>query len=167
MEIVVDGKLHGLKWSAAHIIPNHPKCGRLHGHDYVLSVRIDIEDNDSIKNTLSQQGYILDFGDIKDIAKEVIKEMDHHFLLPIKHNLININGEDYAEYYGIVLQKNHIFELNVPIVSSENLAKYFENIMMRRIGLLISELRAHDKLGWFNYSVHVAVFEGEGQGAWM
>ena len=71
MELVIEGKTQGLKWSAAHVIPGHPKCGRLHGHDYTVDVKIQMPASMENVETIQKKGYLLDYGDIKKVAKEI------------------------------------------------------------------------------------------------
>jgi len=52
----------------AHYLPDHPKCGRLHGHTYKVELVIAGE------NT---SGMILDFGVMKKILREIVYEYDH------------------------------------------------------------------------------------------
>lgn len=58
---------------AAHVLPWHPgKCSRLHGHTY----RIDV----SVTGPLNQNGIVIDFGEIKSTAAQVISPLDHTLL---------------------------------------------------------------------------------------
>ena len=52
----------------AHFLPEHPKCGRLHGHTYKVELTIEGETRD---------GMVLDFADLKQIARGVFAEYDH------------------------------------------------------------------------------------------
>ena len=38
MRLEIDGEHAGVKFSACHFIAGHEKCGRLHGHSYVVSM---------------------------------------------------------------------------------------------------------------------------------
>jgi 6-pyruvoyltetrahydropterin/6-carboxytetrahydropterin synthase len=55
----------------AHFLPNHPKCGAIHGHTYKVEVIITGE---------NKTGMILDFGDMKQIIRDVLAEYDHKSL---------------------------------------------------------------------------------------
>lgn len=55
----------------AHFLPNHPKCGVIHGHTYKVEVIITGE---------NKTGMILDFGDMKQIIRNVLAEYDHKSL---------------------------------------------------------------------------------------
>ena len=60
-------------FSAAHIIPGHPKCGRMHGHNYKVEV--------SVTGELSgPQNWIMDFGELDKIVKPLIDRLDHRFI---------------------------------------------------------------------------------------
>lgn len=63
-------------FEAAHALPTFPeghKCRRLHGHSFrvevVVSGPLDPE-----------QGYLIDYGDIKAAAEPIIKQLDHYYL---------------------------------------------------------------------------------------
>lgn len=61
----------------AHRVPNHKsKCKNLHGHRY----RIEVAVNDKVitEPGASDEGMVIDFGDLKEIMMEVIdKKLDH------------------------------------------------------------------------------------------
>lgn len=59
-----------IRISAGHRILHHDgKCSRPHGHNYQITVKI--------KGTLSEEGWVVDKGDVTD----VIDEWDHMFLV--------------------------------------------------------------------------------------
>jgi 6-pyruvoyltetrahydropterin/6-carboxytetrahydropterin synthase len=62
-----------LDFAAAHLIPNHPKCGKLHGHNYRTEIRL-------LGDALNSMGFLIDFGDLKAAASNVIAALDHSFL---------------------------------------------------------------------------------------
>jgi len=62
-------------FSAAHRIENHPKCGRLHGHNYKVVVTLG-------GDTLPSDGMLLDFGAVDKIVKPIIDGLlDHRYLV--------------------------------------------------------------------------------------
>ena len=72
------------KFSAAHSIPGHEKCGRVHGHNF----RVEIE----IEGDVRENGMVMDFFDLKKHLKEVLVEFDHRLLneiidIPTSENL--------------------------------------------------------------------------------
>jgi 6-pyruvoyltetrahydropterin/6-carboxytetrahydropterin synthase len=54
---------------SAHFLPGHPKCGTLHGHTYKVEIAIEGE---------NRTGMVIDFADLKKIARGVLSEYDHH-----------------------------------------------------------------------------------------
>lgn len=70
-----------LEFDAGHRIPNHKsQCRNLHGHRYVIEITLggDIISNEKI----SEDGMVMDFSDVKRIAREsVVDVWDHAFLV--------------------------------------------------------------------------------------
>jgi len=70
-----------LEFDAGHRIPSHnSQCRHLHGHRYALEVTLS---GDIImQEDVSEQGMVMDFSDVKRIAKErVVDAWDHAFLV--------------------------------------------------------------------------------------
>lgn len=82
------GRDQPIRISAGHRILHHEgKCSRPHGHNYAVSV--------SITGTLTEEGWIVDKGDITGI----ISEWDHRFLVEEGDPLIEAfeaSGDDDA-----------------------------------------------------------------------
>jgi 6-pyruvoyltetrahydropterin/6-carboxytetrahydropterin synthase len=55
----------------AHFLPSHPKCGALHGHTYKVEVTVEGRVKD---------GMVIDFGDLKQVVREVLAHYDHRSL---------------------------------------------------------------------------------------
>jgi 6-pyruvoyltetrahydropterin/6-carboxytetrahydropterin synthase len=70
-----------LEFDAGHRIPNHKsQCRNLHGHRYVIEITLggDIISNEKA----SEDGMVMDFSDVKRIAREsVVDVWDHAFLV--------------------------------------------------------------------------------------
>jgi 6-pyruvoyltetrahydropterin/6-carboxytetrahydropterin synthase len=70
-----------LEFDAGHRIPNHAsQCKHLHGHRYAIEVTLsgDIINIEGV----SEQGMVMDFSDVKRIAKEqLVDAWDHAFLV--------------------------------------------------------------------------------------
>lgn len=61
-------------FSAAHFIPDHPgECRNLHGHTYSVEIFFEAAEPD-------RTGMVADFGDLKKIVRELLKEFDHKCL---------------------------------------------------------------------------------------
>lgn len=62
-------------YDSAHFlqkVPEGHKCGRMHGHTYRLTVTVD--------GPVGDDGFIMDFADIKKTVGPIIKQLDHHLL---------------------------------------------------------------------------------------
>jgi 6-pyruvoyltetrahydropterin/6-carboxytetrahydropterin synthase len=70
-----------LEFDAGHRIPDHKsQCRNLHGHRYAIEITLS---GDIISATdLSENGMVMDFSDVKKIARESIVDVwDHAFLV--------------------------------------------------------------------------------------
>ena len=65
-----------MKFNAAHFIAFEGYRERLHGHNYTVSVKVTGSDQ------IGSDGYVIDFGDIKNAARTVCKDMNEYFLCP-------------------------------------------------------------------------------------
>lgn len=59
--------------SAAHYLPGHPKCGKLHGHTW----RVEVDYAYVYMPHLLPSGMLVDFGRIKSLIRD---QFDHEFL---------------------------------------------------------------------------------------
>lgn len=62
-------------FSASHQLshlPDDHQCARLHGHNYILVVKIS-------SNSLNRVGFVIDYGDL-DFVKRFVDELDHRHL---------------------------------------------------------------------------------------
>jgi 6-pyruvoyltetrahydropterin/6-carboxytetrahydropterin synthase len=63
-------------FEAAHALTNAPeghRCRQLHGHTYEVDVLVEGQVDDTI-------GWYMDYGDISEAVKPLIKELDHRML---------------------------------------------------------------------------------------
>lgn len=70
-----------LEFDAGHRIPSHKsQCRNLHGHRYAIEITLS---GDIIqKKGISEQGMVMDFSDVKAIARrEIVDKWDHAFLV--------------------------------------------------------------------------------------
>ena len=70
-----------LEFDAGHRIPSHKsQCRNLHGHRYAIEITLS---GDIIqKEGISEQGMVMDFSDVKAIARrELVEKWDHAFLV--------------------------------------------------------------------------------------
>lgn len=153
MFIEIDGWMAKLRFSACHFIPDHPKCGCLHGHTYAISVRIEG----------GQKGeFIIDFEIIKGIVNRICDHLDHRVLIAEKDSRLRINKSDNISIEIIESKKKYVLpEQDVVLmptrsVSAEDLCSYF----------LIEIEKGLKAVNPDNITkIHVRVDEGIGQGA--
>lgn len=70
-----------LEFDAGHRIPDHKsQCRNLHGHRYAIEITLSGEIIQT--SHLSEQGMVMDFADVKRIAREtVVDRWDHAFIV--------------------------------------------------------------------------------------
>lgn len=136
-------------FSAAHILPAHDKCSRLHGHNYAVHARIE--------GTEDEQGFVFDFIPLKAILRNITEELDHKIILPSSSNN---GGEDRVEL--TVKGKSYVFPredclfLDIERTTAEELAAYI-------LRCLLDELKVPENVN----SIEIGVDESRGQGAWV
>ena len=80
-------------FEAAHRLPHVPaghKCARLHGHTFYVRVSVEGEID-------PLQGWVMDFGDIKQAFGPVYARLDHYYLNEIP-GLDNPTSENLARW---------------------------------------------------------------------
>ena len=151
MRIAIDGNYSGIRFSASHFIPGHDKCGRLHGHSYVLHL--------VLHGDVGGNGMIMDFVDLKKALKTMVDELDHRVLLPGRSAEVTITQGSEVEVQ--VGSKRYVFPaedvaiLDVAQCSAEEMA----GMALER---LIREIEFTPNVRY----VEVGLDEGRGQTAW-
>lgn len=139
-------------FSAAHFITyNGNVCERLHGHNYRVAA--------TVHGPLDQNQYVVDFIALRDLLQTIVRELDHHVLLPLKHPLIKVVASQHEieatfEDRRWVFPRGDCVLLPVANTTAELLARY--------IGTRLAEQLGTD-LGWRPDRLEVEVDECEGQ----
>jgi len=129
------------KFEMAHrLMSSYSKsCQRIHGHSYILEVFLESE-------TLNEDGMVLDFGHLKDIADDYINSWDHAIVLCQRDN----------EYINKVGDGIKIVSYNP---TAEEMARDIYNHIKDKLSNLennnavISKVRLHEtRTGWAEYS---------------
>ncbi len=110
-------------FSSAHMIVGHPKCGRMHGHNYKLEVVVMHPKHKTLEDAeLDQMGFIIDFGVLKKIVMEIVDEVDHRYMVSFA------NRKDNCPYYraAIKYRPDDVAGLPIPQTSAEYLAGWFK-----------------------------------------
>ena len=76
MPFEIDFEDPRIGFASAHFIIGHDKCGRLHGHNYFIKVKV--------KGELNEQHMVLDYGILKEALRKLTKPFDHKVLIPTK-----------------------------------------------------------------------------------
>ncbi len=152
MLLEIDGEHSGIRFSACHFIPRHEKCSRLHGHSYVLRLRIE--------GDIGENGMAMDFVLLKKELRKFVDEFDHRTLLPGKSEIVHIKDEG-KSYEVICDGKRYVFPkmdvviLDVPTTTAEEMTKMMAERMVKDI-----EFPKNIR------SVSVGMDEERGQTAW-
>ena len=101
-----------------HRIPNHKsKCRNIHGHRYTIEVGVD--DKLITDSGVTDEGMVIDFGDLKSIMMEVLDiKYDHGFTI--------FNKDPFAEIFCHLQEKWDLKIIFVDFIpTAENLAKHW------------------------------------------
>ena len=152
MILEIDGEHSGIRFSACHFIPRHEKCSRLHGHTYILRLRLE--------GDIGKDGMVMDFVSLKKELRRFVDELDHRTLLPGKSDevILTVGPESVNVVCG---NKNYMFPredvviLEVPTTTAEEMTR----MMVER---MISDIEFPPNVR----SVSIGLDEERGQTAW-
>ena len=145
-----------LKFSAAHFIAYKGFREPLHGHNYQVSV--------AISGTVGPDGYVLDFGVVKDITRAVCGELDERVLVPTASDCLTVSRDGpsvvmvYEDGARFVFPASDAALVPIAHASAEELAGY----VLER---LRDALRDHAVRGLTE--IEVGVGEAPGQVAYV
>lgn len=118
-------------FSSAHRVEGHPKCGRLHGHNYKLVVCIGRPAHRALAiDTTDEHGFVLDFGILKPIIKDVVDLVDHRYIVSDS----NMAAKD--PYYKAAVGEELIEDVVLLAIhesSAELLALWFKNAVQQAL----------------------------------
>lgn len=142
-----------LGFASAHFITFKGKCERLHGHNYQTWFEVEGE--------LNEDGYVFDFIELKQIARELCDALDHRVLLATENPRIDIVHEGSSvvvthEQLRYTFPTRDVVLLPISNTTAELLASYLARQLAQRL---------RDQPGHALHAVSVAVAEGPGQRA--
>jgi len=113
-----------IKFSASHFLKQPLQCTRLHGHNYYVYVELS--------DKLDDNHFVIDFTDLKENLRSIVKPMDHYVLIPKESDELEITEEkDSVEVVTskkrYVFPREDVFFLPLPATTSELLAKYIHD----------------------------------------
>jgi len=144
-----------LKFSAAHFIAYPGFREPLHGHNYQVGVYLE--------GNLASTGYVIDFGLIKKLTKEIVDRLDERTIIPASSDCLKIEGPKDGkvriryEDDEFVLPAADVCLLPVAHSSAEELARYIWDE-------LAAALVARGALSNVT-TMEISVAEGRGQSA--
>jgi 6-pyruvoyltetrahydropterin/6-carboxytetrahydropterin synthase len=99
---------------AAHRLEGHPKCGRLHGHNYRCEVMVSSSRLD------------------KGIVKKMVEDrLDHRYLIS-RSNVAH--GDPYAK---IAIAQEHSAALDIDHTTAEELAYWIADVVRRNLAIVV------------------------------
>lgn len=113
-------------FSSAHFVYSDSFREPLHGHNYQMGV--------SVKGLPGPDRFVINFLELKRIAREIVRELDHRFLVPEKNPLITVTkrtleGKSLVELrcaYGelYLLPEESVCFLPVQNTTAEDISSY-------------------------------------------
>jgi 6-pyruvoyltetrahydropterin/6-carboxytetrahydropterin synthase len=89
-----------MHFSASHFLKSEDEVENLHGHNYMLTVKLT--------GPLNEDGMVYDFREVKSKALSICKRLDHKVLLPEKSETIKVKkSEEFIEV--LVGEKRYVF----------------------------------------------------------
>ncbi len=119
-----------LKFSAAHFIAYPGFRERLHGHNYRVSI--------ALHGQLGPQGYVVDFGIVKRVARRLCDHLDEHLLIPARSDCLTIreDGDTIVVRYEadeFRFPRGDVRLLPIVHTSVEELAQYLASALRREL----------------------------------
>lgn len=146
----VDGWRAGLKFSAAHIIPRHEKCSRLHGHTYAVSVRV---------RGPAGSRPVVDLAALRSLVRNVVVPLHHRVILPRRSSDLTVRVHGRAVTFELEGRSYRIPKATAAILDIR--ASTAEELSRHLLAQLAPELPRSGIA-----ELEVGVDEGIGQGAW-
>jgi len=154
-EIYVEGGDY--KFCCAHFVAYKGFREKLHGHNYTVRARIG--------GSLGEDGYVLDFGDVKQALRQSCKALNEGVIIPLLSDVlkiqtvgsqVEITTQEGGSFYSFPLEDCKMLPLAHS--TAEELAEYLWSEVSENIG--IEKLRMRD-VAW----LEITVFERPTQGA--
>jgi len=153
MRLEIDGRFSNIKFSACHFIAGHTRCGKLHGHVYVVQAALHGEN--------ASNGMVMDFIDLKRMLRKIAEEFDHRVLLPgaservkLEHKGTEVEARIDGKRY--VFPSEDVLILDMVESSAEEIARVFLERMLQEMDLPPNIDR-----------IEVGIDEERGQSVWV
>ena len=111
-----------LRFAAAHFATFLGECEPLHGHNY--DVIVDLEGD------LTEDSWVWDFSDLKQLTKTIADELDHKFLLQCQSRVLEITEKPDSWHVSFekrqyTFPKEDVAALPIDNSTAERLAEWF------------------------------------------
>lgn len=143
-----------LRFAAAHFTTFGGQCEPLHGHNYDVLVEVE--------GDLTSDAWVIDFGALKRMARDICQEVDHKFILQRDSRDLTIdegmsNWKVRYNERGWVLPKADVIALPIDNSTAERLAQWFAERLRERLAAAgAANIRA----------ITVGIEEMPGQAGW-
>ena len=122
MKYKVSVQRNSLRFSAAHFATFSGQGEPLHGHNYDLLVEVE--------GDLTEDAWVIDFGELKRICQALCQQLDHRFLLPRDNPALEVSdlGDAWQIVSGdrrYVIPKSAVCALPLDNSTVERLAEWF------------------------------------------
>ena len=123
-----------LHFDAGHRIPDHKsQCRNMHGHRYTLE--ITLSGPVSMVDGAPDRGMVLDFSDVKAIAKELIVDVwDHAFLVYSGDTVVRTFLDSMADHKTVVLDRiptaENLVQIAFDTLACAYLAQYGDRLKL-------------------------------------
>ncbi|MBY8986908.1 MAG: 6-pyruvoyl tetrahydropterin synthase family protein [Candidatus Lokiarchaeota archaeon] len=111
-----------IKFSASHFLKEPSQCSKLHGHNYYVSVEIEAP--------LDENYFVVDFIELQEKIKTIVKPLDHSVLVPELSSDLVISETSESIEIVTTTNKRYVFPktdvtlMPLPATTSELLAKF-------------------------------------------
>lgn len=127
------------KFSAAHRIENHSKCHHLHGHNYVMTVAVDVdEESDQL---------VLDCVKLDAVVQPLIDFVSNTYLVSTE----NIRAKD--PYVNIAIDRGDACLLGMLTTSPAHIAEYFalhiRELVFGDVVVTVNDTEASSATYWY------------------
>lgn len=147
-------RVEGVRFSAGHFATYGGGAEPIHGHSYEVAAELE--------GTVTSEGWVFDFVELKAILRDICDQLDHKFILQAQSTLLQIDRSDSSWKVrtptgtGYVLPASDVIALDIDNSTAERLAEWIGGQLWEAL----SE-RGAENLEW----AEIEVWEGPGQRA--
>lgn len=140
-----------LEFDAGHRIPHHKsQCKNLHGHRYAIEITLS-GDIITQENT-SENGMVMDFSDVKSIAKSTVVDVWDHAFLVYEHdtevlNFLNSLADHKTVIFPTVPTAENMAAEAFKLLSSKYKDSYGNHLKLEKVRLYETPNSWADALG--------------------